>query len=116
MANENTQDDPSEVDASGSSHCSTAHVPDASRLPGAVGQWLPMDLKRLWEDATQILVAVPVCSRIRNTRKRAEDDWYYEFSVICIRCDEEYFECETSDGDAWGWDLHSVDWYIQLSQ
>jgi len=92
------------------------HKPDPSRLPACVTDWQPMDVKRLWTDGTQLLVAVPVQSRIRNSRMRAVDDWFYEFSVIVIRCDEGYFEIETADGDAWGWDLESVDFYVILSE
>jgi hypothetical protein len=92
------------------------HKPDPSRLPACVVGWQAMDIKRLWNDCTQLLVAVPVQSRIRNSRMRAVDDWFYEFSVIVIRCDEGYFEIETADGDAWGWDLDSVDFYVILSE
>jgi hypothetical protein len=92
------------------------HKPDPSRLPVCGGGWQPMDVKRSWTDGTQLLVAVPVQSGIRNSRMRAVDHWFYEFSVIVIRCDEDYFEIETADGDAWGWDLDSVDFYVILSE
>jgi hypothetical protein len=92
------------------------HKPDPSRLPVCGGGWQPMDVKRSWTDGTQLLVAVPVQSKIRNSRMRAVDDWFYEFSVIVIRCDEGYFEIETADGDSWGWDLDSVDFYVILSE
>jgi len=92
------------------------HKPDPSRLPSCVSGWQPMDTKRLWTDGTQLLVAVPVNSRIRNSRMRAVDDWFYEYSVIVIRCDEDYFDIETADGDDWGWDLDSVDFYVILSE
>ena len=92
------------------------HTPDPSRLPACVVGWQPMDPKRLWNDCAQLLVAVPVNSRIRNSRMRAVDDWFYEFSVIVIRCDEDFFDIETADGDAWGWDLDSVDFYAILSE
>lgn len=93
------------------------HKPDPSRLPACVIGWQPMDLKRLWNDCTQLLVAVPVASRIPKSPKRsADDDWYYEFSVVVIRCDEGYFEIETTEGDAWGWELESIDFYVILSE
>jgi hypothetical protein len=92
------------------------HEPDPSRLPACVVGWQPMDTKRLWNDCTQLLVAVPVHSRIRNSRMRAVDDWFYEFSVIVIRCDEDFFDIETADGNGWGWDLESVDFYAILSE
>ena len=74
-----------------------------------------MDLKRLWNDGTQLLVAVPVNNVIRNTLARGPD-WYYEFSVIVIRCDEDFFDIESTDGDAWGWELDCVDFYVILSE
>jgi len=92
------------MDVSSAKH--TEHVPDPTRLPACVTGWKEVDPARLWEDGTQILVAVPVCSR--------GESWYYEFSVVVIRCDEGYFEIETSDGDAWGWDLDSIDFYVEL--
>lgn len=87
------------------------HVPDQTRLPKCVTGWQEMDTKRLWGDGTQILVAVPVC----DTRHPAED-WYYEFSIVVIKCDEGFFGLETPDGDAWAWDLDSVDYYVILSE
>ena len=92
------------------------HKPDPSRLPACVTDWRPMDTLRRWNDCTQLLVAVPVQSRIRNSRMRAVDDWFYEFSVVVIRCDEDFFDIVTADGDAWGWDLDSVDFYVILSE
>jgi hypothetical protein len=92
------------------------HKPDPSRLPSCVVGWQEMDTKRLWHDCTQLLVAVPVANRIPHSLKRSADDWYYEFSVVVIRCDEGYFEIETTDGDSWGWDLDSVDYYVILSE
>jgi hypothetical protein len=89
-----------------SSATNTEHIPDASRLPACVTGWKAVDPKRLLEDGTQILAAVPICGR--------GETWYYEFSVVVIRCDEGYFELETSYGDAWGWDLDSIDFYVEL--
>lgn len=86
------------------------HQPREDRLPKSVTGWQSMDTKRLWNDGTQIIVAVPVCQGADGS------DWYYEFSVVVIRCDEGYFEVETSEGDAWGWDLDSVDFYAILSE
>ena len=90
------------------------HVPDPSRLPKCVTSWQPMDLTRLWEDATQILVAVPVCGRTEFANRRDPRTWYYEYCVVVIRCDEDYFDVETSEGDDWGWDLSAVDFYVEL--
>ena len=97
-----------------SSAKNTEHVPDPSRLPSCVTGWTAVDSARLWEDGTQILVAVPICSRIPNSRKRDTKNWHYEYSVVVIRCDEGYFELETSDGDACDWGLDDVDFYDEL--
>lgn len=87
------------------------HEADATRLPKCITGWQQIDPKRLWNDGTQILVAVPV-SDARWTKR----GWYYEYSVVVIRCDEDFFDIETPDGDAWGWDLDSVDFYVILSE
>ena len=47
---------------------------------------------------------------------RAVDDWFYEYSVIVIRCDEDFFDIETADGNDWGWDLDCVDFYVILGE
>ena len=47
---------------------------------------------------------------------RAVDDWFYEYSVIVIRCDEDFFDIETADGNDWGWDLDCIDFYVILSE
>lgn len=93
----------------------TEHVPDPSRLPACVTGWETMDPKRLWYDGTQLLVAVPVNSKIPNAMARGPG-WYYEFSVIVIRVDEDYFAIETSDGNSWGWELDCIDFYVILSE
>jgi len=92
----------------------TDHQPDPTRLPACVTGWQEVDKKRLWEDGTQIIVAVPICGRTEVATRRDLDVWYYEFSVVVIRCDEGYFELETSDGDAWGWCLDDVDFYAEM--
>ena len=91
------------------------HQPREDRLPKSVVGWQPMDTKRLWNDGTQIIVAVPVNNHPRSSPKKA-DDWYYELAIVVIRCDEDSFDLETPDGDAWGWDLDSVDFYAILSE
>jgi hypothetical protein len=91
------------------------HVPREDRLPKSVTGWQQMDTKRLWNDGTQIIVAVPVCHRVPASGP-VGDDWCYEFSVVVIRCDEDFFDIETSDGDDWGWDLDCVDFYAILSE
>lgn len=59
----------------------------------------------IWENRTQLLVAVPIVGK---------KDWYYEYSVITIECDEHYFELQCADGE-WGWEWTDIDYYIQLS-
>ena len=84
--------------------CTGNYQPDASRLR-EIGQWQPIPQDAAWEDGTQLLVAVPIVG---------DKDWYYEYSVIEIKCDEDYFELECNQ-DHWGWTWHDIDFYIQLS-
>lgn len=87
------------------------HTPDPSKLPKSVIGWQQVDNKRLWNDGTQILAAVPV-----HDDRWPTVGWLYEFSVVVIRCDEGLFELETPDGDPWGWDLDSIDYYAILTE
>lgn len=84
--------------------CTGNYQPDASRLR-EIGQWLPIPQDTAWEDGTRLLVAVPIVG---------VTDWYYEYSVIEIKCDEDDFELECN-GDPWGWSWEDIDFYIQLS-
>jgi hypothetical protein len=83
------------------------HQPDRTRLPACVTGWQEVDSKRLWEDGTRIIVAVPICGG-------RDDLWHYEFEVVVIRCDEDFCDIETNAGDAWGWELEDVDFYVEL--
>lgn len=80
------------------------HQPDPSRLR-QIGQWQPVPQDAVWEDGTQLLVAVPIVG---------DGNWYYEYNVIEIQCDEDYFNLECN-GDPWGWLWEDIDFYIQLS-
>lgn len=80
------------------------YAPDQSKLP-LLGDWMPVANDAVWQDGTQLLVAVPIVG---------VTDWYYEYSVVEIKCDEGYFELECND-DPWGWTWHDIDFYIQLS-
>lgn len=84
------------------------HVPDLKKLPKGLQQldWKTIEEGQLWEDGSQILVAVPVC----GVKK---DEWYYELSILAIHCDSEYFAVTCQD-EAWGWDLSDVDFYVEL--
>lgn len=87
------------------------HVPEQKRLPKCVTGWQEMDLQRLWNDGCQLLVAVPV-----QNSQRQSDGWYYEFSVVVIKCDEDSFDIETTSGDDWGWELDCIDFFVILSE
>lgn len=87
------------------------HVPEPTRLPKCVTGWQEMDLQRLWNDGCQLLVAVPV-----QNSQRPSDGWYYEFSVIVIKCDEDSFDIETTCGNEWGWELDCIDYFVILSE
>lgn len=80
------------------------HRPDRCKLP-ILAKWKPLPEGMVWEDGTQILVAVPIVGN---------KDWYYEYSVLTIKCDEYYFELECDDGP-WGWEWTDIDFYVQLS-
>ena len=58
-------------------------------------------------DGDQYLVAVPV-----STRGGAH---YYEYSVITWDCDEEGAVAQCN-GESWGWDWESVDFYIEMTK
>jgi hypothetical protein len=94
----------------------TEHKPDPSRLPACVVGWQAMDVKRLWNDSTRLIVAVPVCSSIPGTMKMSMEEWHYEIDCVVIRCDSENFDIENNAGDSWGWGLEDVDFYVILSE
>ena len=89
-----------------------AHHPDRTRLPKKL-QSLPWeantDPTRLWEDGSRVLVAVPVCARSDQPRGA----WFYEINVVSILCDEEFYTIEI-DGEAWGWELSDVEFFVVL--
>jgi hypothetical protein len=82
--------------------------PDASKLTGAISQWLPIDLDREWESGDQILAAIPRHSR--NGRS-----WHYQYIALTIKCDEHYLELECSHcGESSALRLEDVDFYVEL--
>lgn len=68
--------------------------------------WTPREKHpKEFEDGDQYLVAL----RIKDGSKL-----YWEYSVITVRCDEDYFDCQCN-GESWGWDWDCVEFYIKLS-
>jgi hypothetical protein len=84
-----------------------AHTPDRTRLTACVSGWQEVRPDAIYNDGQQILAAVPI-----GTHER----WYYEYHVLNIRVDEDYFDLETSDGDSWEWDISDVDFYVTLAE
>lgn len=85
------------------------HKPDITKIPRSFFalDWKPMDLDREWEDGQILLVAVPV----RHDPQR--EPWQYEFDVVHINCDIDYFRLEV-DGETWGWEIGDVDYYVEI--
>jgi hypothetical protein len=73
------------------------HIPDASRLPKCVSGWATIEAQTVFQDATQLLIAVPMCNQDKT--------WRYDFHVVVVRCDEENFSVEDSNSEPFGWDL-----------
>lgn len=86
----------------------TDHTPDESRLPKCVTGWKRRGPGDAFYDGSQVLVAVAIVNR------HSPDKWYYEFEVVHIRCDEDFFAVEDCNGDPWGWDMDDVDFYVAL--
>ncbi len=85
-----------------------SHVPDECRLPKCVTGWKRFDKSDVFEDGSQLLVAVPINDRHSTKRK-----WYYEYSVVVVKCDEDFFDLECND-ESWGWSIFDVDFYVLL--
>lgn len=85
------------------------HEPDITEIPGSLCMlnWKRMDPTREWNDGHVLLVAVPV----RHNPER--ELWRYEFDVVTIECDEGLFRVKCAD-EPWGWDLHDVDYYVEI--
>lgn len=72
----------------------------------------------LFVDGNQYLMAVRVChsedKKMRLPLNQRERQWW-DFAVVTARVDEDYFalECE---GEPWGWDWDSVEWFVEMSQ
>jgi len=85
-----------------------SHEPDLNKIPESLRPlaWQPMYLNREWSDGQTLLVAVPV----RNGRG---SDWHYEFSIVRIAIDVEYFRVLEAD-ETWGWDLDDADYFVEV--
>ena len=90
---------------------STGHIPDKSRLPACVTGWAPITPDMSFADGEQWLMAVAIYS----PHSAHPAGWFYELSVVTIRCDEAYFSIDCED-EPWGWDLESVDFGVRLSR
>ena len=92
------------------------HKPDRSMIAGPLDKlaWQPMDATHEWWDGAILLVAVPVCAYRRGCH--TDQEWYYEYSVVRIACDEHYFSVMLHDGNDWGWELSDVDWYVTIQE
>jgi len=87
------------------------HTPDATKIPDALRtlDWKSMDHERLWGDGEQLIVAVPVC----HSSDEPERGWRYEFDVVTIECDEDFFKVKCAD-EPWDWDLNDADYYVEI--
>lgn len=79
-----------------------------TREPVIALPWKPREQHpRLFYDGDQYLVALQVSYRGGPA--------YWEYAVIRVRCDEDYFSLEL-DGEPWGWEWEAVEFYIRLSE
>lgn len=70
--------------------------------------WKPReDHPELFFDGDQYLVALQ-CGRDGGPH-------YWEYSVVRIYCDEDYFQVDCND-EPWGWQWEDVEFYIRLSE
>ena len=86
------------------------HKPDPTRMPKPLQslEWQPMT-EKAWLSTDELLVAVP----IKDQRPNPQHPWVYEFAVVQISCDEDYFEVNL-DGEIWGWELSDCDYYVLI--
>ena len=86
------------------------HAPDLTRIPESLRglNWLPMSAGREWPDGQLLLAAVTV-----RTQPDCEP-WRYELAIVRIDADVDYLRV-TLDGEAWGWDLTDVDFFVEVS-
>jgi len=85
------------------------HQPNLDSIPASLRSlnWKLMAPSLPWWNGQALLVALPICDDKDWTK------WWYEFHVVTIKCDEDYFAIELA-GDPWGWDLDDVDYYVEV--
>jgi len=87
------------------------HQPDITKIPESLRalDWKPMPSypDNEWWDGQVLLVSLPICDD-KDRRK-----WWYEFHVVTIECDEDYFKVKL-DGEPWGWELDDADYYVVI--
>lgn len=69
------------------------------------------DHGRDFGDGDTYLVAVAIMDHRYSPAKVV-----WELAVITIKCDEDYFAIENSDGDPWGWDWDDVVYYVPIKE
>lgn len=90
------------------------HEPDLDKIPDSIRclEWKTFDGRERFFDGQVILAAVPVCNNYREPL----GGWHYQFCVVTIRCDEDYWSLENEDGDVWGWDETDIDFYATITE
>lgn len=92
-------------------------------LPKALSAlaWEPMTDETEFFDGDVILAAVGVCwpkgqnlpSHVRHHAPNGHD-WYYELNVVHLSCDAETPLSAEVNGDAWGWELEDIDFFVRI--
>lgn len=87
------------------------HTPDESRLPKCVTGWKPTnDPNPTLENGSVLLVALPV----ENSYPKGS--WRYDYVVVTVACDEDYFSLLNAEGDNWYYEILDADFYAVLVQ
>ena len=87
-----------------------SHELDLTRIPKPLQSldWQPM-IEKTWYSTDELLVAVP----IKDQRPNPEYPWTYEFAVVTIDCDEDFFSVKCDD-EIWCWGLSDCDYYVLI--
>ena len=91
----------------------TEHKPDLAKIapPLKALAWFPLDPTLAWFDGTVLLVAVPIIA------PKGPSHFHYEYHVVRIATDEDYFELFLSSGDSADFSLlDDCDWYVVISE
>lgn len=83
---------------------------DPSKIPESLADlnWKVPSEDAVYEDGDEYLVAVGVCDRTDYATT-----WHYEFAVVTIKCDENYFRLECDD-ETWCWELEDIDAMVRI--